>query len=115
MTSDQEAANAFSASVLPVGIQQPGDNVVTPKGGANQFKNKVIVVFKAGTPASEIEDAVKNVEAQGGIVTHRYNSALLGFAAEIPDNHLQALTVHPKVDYVEPDGEVSIYAKSLLK
>ncbi|KAF9321113.1 hypothetical protein BG003_003610 [Podila horticola] len=76
--------------------------------------NKVIVVFKAETPASEIEAAVKDCESKGGKITHRYNAALLGFSAEMPDNAVQTLTVHPHVDYVEPDGPVSIYAKNLL-
>ncbi|KAF9086695.1 hypothetical protein BGX23_008652, partial [Mortierella sp. AD031] len=61
-----------------------------------------------------IEAAVKDVESKGGKVTHRYNSALLGFAAEMPDVSVSTLNSHPHVDYVEADGEVSIYAKKLL-
>ncbi|KAI1318383.1 hypothetical protein EDD11_006721 [Mortierella claussenii] len=76
--------------------------------------NKVIVVFKAETPASEIDTAVKDIEANGGHITQRYASALLGFAAEVPDVGIQTLSVHPHVDYIEPDGEVSIYAKKLI-
>ncbi|KAG0367189.1 hypothetical protein BC939DRAFT_450857 [Gamsiella multidivaricata] len=76
--------------------------------------NKVIVAFKENTPASEIDTAVKDVESKGGKITQRYTTALLGFAAEVPDASIQILSVHPHVDYIEPDGEVTIYAKSLL-
>ncbi|KAG0042490.1 hypothetical protein BGZ83_000398 [Gryganskiella cystojenkinii] len=122
--------NALSASVLPVATAHPGANVahslatapgeapstIPSKAGlsAPEGKNKVIVVFKSHTPAAEIEAAIKDCEAQGGKITQRYTSALLGFAAEVPDGNLQTLTVHPHVDYVEPDGEVSIYGKKLL-
>ncbi|KAG0271911.1 hypothetical protein BGZ95_000216 [Linnemannia exigua] len=126
MTSDQEAANAFSASVLPVATQNPGDKTAKSlaqhpgqapqKGGAQAqvASNKVIVVFKTGTAQEEITKAENDIIAQGGTITQRYTSALLGFAAALPDNSIQALSVHPQVNYIEPDGEVSAYAKSLI-
>ncbi|KAF8981722.1 hypothetical protein BGZ46_002385 [Entomortierella lignicola] len=76
--------------------------------------NKVIVVFKQGTPEEVINAAVKEVEEQGGQITQKYTSALLGFAATVPDVSVNALANHASVDYVEPDGEVSIYAQKLL-
>ncbi|KAF9999265.1 hypothetical protein BGZ79_007133 [Entomortierella chlamydospora] len=76
--------------------------------------NKVIVIFKKGTEPSVIEAAAKDIESQGGKIGHRYNSALLGFAAEIPDVGINALITNANVDYVEPDGEVSAYAQNLL-
>ncbi|KAG0363718.1 hypothetical protein BG005_008088 [Podila minutissima] len=85
-----------------------------PSGASGASNNKVIVVFKAGTPASDFEAAVKDCESKGGKVTHRYSSALLGFSAEMPDAAVQTLAVHPHVDYVEADGTVSIYTKNLL-
>ncbi|KAG0035644.1 hypothetical protein BGZ81_003656 [Podila clonocystis] len=94
----------------------PGTAPSTVPSGANAASsNKVIVVFKAETPASEIEAAVKDCESKGGKVTHRYNAALLGFSAEMPDTAVQTLNEHPHVDYVEADGPVSIYTKNLLK
>jgi hypothetical protein len=51
---------------------------------------------------------------KGGKITHRYEAALLGFSAEMPDVSVSTLNSHPHVDYVEPDGEVSIYSKKLL-
>ncbi|KAF9201615.1 hypothetical protein BGZ49_008155 [Haplosporangium sp. Z 27] len=76
--------------------------------------NKVIVVFKKGTDQKVIDEAVKEVEGQGGQITQKYTSALLGFAATVPDVSVNALTTHASVDYVEPDGEVSAYAQNLL-
>ncbi|KAG0364536.1 hypothetical protein BC939DRAFT_524876 [Gamsiella multidivaricata] len=129
MTSNT-SANAFSASVLPVGTQTPGSNtaksLVTPPGTAPSTipqtmdthvngVNKVMVIFKSGTSAEDIKAAEDDVLSQGGKITQRYTTALLGFAAELPDNTLQALTVHPQLDYIEPDGIVTAYAQSLLK
>ncbi|CAO3571105.1 unnamed protein product [Mortierella alpina] len=114
-------SNAIAGSVLPVGTKTPGastahslatpakNNVAQASGG-----NKVIVVFKDNTPASEIANAITDIESQGGKITHKYESALLGFAAEMPDSSVQVMTVHPHVSYVEADGEVSAYAKGLL-
>ncbi|KAG0032475.1 hypothetical protein BGZ81_010822 [Podila clonocystis] len=76
--------------------------------------NKVIVSFKPETTTAHIETAIKEIEANGGKIIHRYDSVLRGFAAEIPDNSIQALTVDEHVDYVEADGQVSAYAFNLL-
>ncbi|KAG0042492.1 hypothetical protein BGZ83_000400 [Gryganskiella cystojenkinii] len=127
MTSDSEA-NALTASILPVGTTVPGAKTakplatapgVAPTGHAaaehKNAVNSVIVVFKAGTLASEIKAAEDDIISQGGEITQRYTTALLGFAAKVPDNAFQSLTVRPQVDYVESDGEVSIYAQNLMK
>ncbi|KAF9302751.1 hypothetical protein BGZ74_004905, partial [Mortierella antarctica] len=66
--------------------------------------NKVIVVFRPEVTPDQIDVAIKDIEAQGGKITHRYGSALNGFAAELPDQSIQTLTVDEKVDYVEADG-----------
>ncbi|KAF9356695.1 hypothetical protein BGX26_004893 [Mortierella sp. AD094] len=128
MTFDT-SANAFSASVLPVGTQTPGASIAKPLATAPgtapstipntaplhaNGMNKVIVVFKAGTPKEDIKAAEDNILSSGGQITHRYESALLGFAAEVPDNQVQSLTANDKVDYVEPDGIVTAYAQGLL-
>ncbi|CAO3574672.1 unnamed protein product [Mortierella alpina] len=72
------------------------------------MSSKFIVVFKANTSENEITKAIEDVKSQGGKVTHRYDSSLLGFSAELPTNVYSTLESHPQVDYVEPDGEVSI-------
>ncbi|KAJ3047451.1 hypothetical protein HK097_011521 [Rhizophlyctis rosea] len=75
---------------------------------------KYIVVFKEGTAQDLIDGAEQDVIAQGGKITHRYSATFKGFAAEIPDNALSVFTTNVAVDSIEPDGEVSIYAKQQL-
>lgn len=76
-------SDALTASVLPVGTATPGAPVAhslasapgkapstipsTAPSGASASSNKVIVVFKAGTPAEEIEAAVKDCESKGRV------------------------------------------------
>ncbi|KAF9939381.1 hypothetical protein BGZ67_009606 [Mortierella alpina] len=117
-----DLSKALSASVLPVATTTPGASVAhslaTPAKSSDiktSGVSKVIVVFKDNTPASEIANAISEVESQGGKITHRYESALLGFAAELPDSSVQTMSVHPHVSYVEADGVVSAYAENVLK
>ncbi|KAG0286936.1 hypothetical protein BGZ96_009065 [Linnemannia gamsii] len=116
MIADNEAQNAFSASVLPAGVQRAGEapSTIPSKGQNAAASNKVIVVFKPNTDQADITKAENDIIAQGGKITQRYTSAILGFAAELGDNSIQALTVHPQLNYIEPDGPVSAYAKSLI-
>ncbi|CAE6342442.1 unnamed protein product [Rhizoctonia solani] len=53
--------------------------------------NTYIVVFKDNAPKADVDKAIADVEAAGGVVKHRYSSALNGFAASIPDSHIQEL------------------------
>ncbi|KAF9170193.1 hypothetical protein BGX20_009318 [Mortierella sp. AD010] len=112
--------NFAASNLLPVGTKTPGANtaepLATPAGTApstipnttplrTNGMNKVIVVFKAGTPDEEIKAAEEGVLSNGGEITQRYKSALLGFAAAVPDDQIQSLTLHERIDYVEPDGQ----------
>lgn len=101
-----------------------------------------IVVFKAGVAKDVVEKAIKDVEAKGGKINHRYDTVFTGFAATVPDSvlcefelrgggwRLSCLMVsdridsldfffpavmkqHPSVDYIEADGEVSALAKKM--
>ncbi|KAG0246676.1 hypothetical protein B0O80DRAFT_447954 [Mortierella sp. GBAus27b] len=84
------------------------------------MSSSVVAVFKEGTPQSEIKAAEDQVVASGGEITHRYTDALLGFAAKVPDaapgtvNALSTLQTNPQLDYLEPDGTVSIQAQAFL-
>ncbi|KAG8697552.1 hypothetical protein FRC08_006457 [Ceratobasidium sp. 394] len=77
-------------------------------------EKRYIVVFKDDAPQSEIDKTIADLEAAGGKVTQRYDGGVLnGFAAAIPDNHFQSLqaaslTSGSKIDYIEPDGVVTI-------
>ena len=65
-----------------------------------------------------LEDRVEDVEAVAddlarkhrGTKKHVYKSALKGFSAELSEKEALALSVDPRVKYVEEDGEVSIDA-----
>ncbi|KAK3818287.1 MAG: hypothetical protein JOS17DRAFT_670129, partial [Linnemannia elongata] len=61
-----------------------------------------------------IQTNKQKIQQTGGKITQRYTSALLGFAAELPDNSFQALSAHPQLDYIEADGPVSAYGKGYL-
>ncbi|KAI8899021.1 hypothetical protein BC833DRAFT_619793 [Globomyces pollinis-pini] len=74
---------------------------------------KYVVLFKANTPATIIEDAIKRVVEQGGTIGHRYESSVLGFSATLPDDHIQTLQSHEHVEVIEGDGVVTTFAKSL--
>ncbi|KAJ3037241.1 hypothetical protein HDV00_001873 [Rhizophlyctis rosea] len=78
------------------------------------MSGKYIVVFKDGTSQDVINAAEADVTRQGGKITQRYTATFKGFAAEIPDNILSTFTTNAHVDSIEPDGEVSIYAKEQL-
>ncbi|KAI9026953.1 aldehyde dehydrogenase [Hyaloraphidium curvatum] len=56
--------------------------------GKAEEKGSYIVVFKKGTTKADVEKAIKNVEASGGTIRHRYDSVFTGFAADVPDSVL---------------------------
>lgn len=69
-----------------------------------------MVIFKPNTPKSVIEESCAAVEAAGGKVTQRYDTVLLGYAAQIPDGYLTTLQQRDQefLDFVEQDQVVSI-------
>lgn len=48
------------------------------------MSGKYIVMFKSGTPQSEVDRQIEQVIAQGGKINQKYDT-LLGFSATIPD------------------------------
>jgi subtilisin family serine protease len=73
---------------------------------AEQARASYIVVLKAGTgdPAAV---AAEHAQRFGGQVTHVYSHALSGFSLTLPEAAVAALQHDARVDYVEPDGEVT--------
>ncbi|KAG8990808.1 hypothetical protein FRB94_013090 [Tulasnella sp. JGI-2019a] len=69
-----------------------------------------IVVFKDSATEAQIDEYAKGINATGGQVNHRYNSALKGFSARMDDTHLKAFKgiADDIVDYIEPDQVVTI-------
>ncbi|KAI8877606.1 hypothetical protein K501DRAFT_40059 [Backusella circina FSU 941] len=75
-----------------------------------------IVTFKKDTPDSVIEEKIKEVEASGSTIGHRYNSAIKGFSVQVPDTSVSTLSFDSEhIEGVEADGEVSTQGKALLK
>jgi len=73
------------------------------------MSGKYIVVFKDGVTAEQIDQYAKDVNENGGEVTHRYGDGLNGFAASIPQQYLQSLKSlqGDVINYIEPDGVVT--------
>jgi aqualysin 1 len=70
-----------------------------------------IVVFKQDARARGVaEGLTSQVEAEGGRVLYTYADALVGFAAQLPDEAVEALRRNPNIDYIEVDQVVSIDA-----
>jgi aqualysin 1 len=68
-----------------------------------------IVVFKETANARGAAESVANqVEAEGGHLLYTYSGALAGFAAQLPDQAVEALQRNPHIAYIEVDQEVSI-------
>ena len=66
-----------------------------------------IVVFKDGTKDAP-GLARKLVADHGGNVRFTYQHALKGFAGTIPPQAIEGIRQNPNVDYVEPDGVVTM-------
>ncbi|KAJ1510612.1 hypothetical protein HMI54_001446 [Coelomomyces lativittatus] len=77
-----------------------------PPSISSSGKKSYIVVFKEGASASSIQNAKKDIQAKGGIVTQEFNETIVGFAASIPQNLLTTLSTMEGVEYVEKDSEV---------
>lgn len=63
-----------------------------------------IVVFLDGTDPDAVVDEL--AAAHGFTPKHVFRNALLGFAAELSDDALDAVRRHPAVMYVEHDAAV---------
>jgi aqualysin 1 len=68
-----------------------------------------IVVFKQDA-RGVAEGLTNQVEAEGGRVLYTYADALVGFAAQLSDEAVEALRRNPNIDYIEVDQVVSIDA-----
>jgi aqualysin 1 len=76
---------------------------------ARAIPGQFIVVFKDDAGArGEAEAIAHQVEAEGGRLLYTYSAALVGFAAQLPDEAVEALRRNPNVAYVEVDQELSI-------
>ncbi len=74
----------------------------------NIIQGQYIVVYKSGITTSSVDQAVQTVGALGGTVLYQYSSALVGYAAILPDQALGVIRQDPNVAYVEADQVMSI-------
>lgn len=96
------------AGAAPAGPRAPLFAVDSPQAIRGQY----IVVLKAEY-AAQLEQIIAQTEGVSGPemrVLHRYDAALNGFAAVLPDRAVEALLQHPAVDYIEVDQTVQIDA-----
>jgi len=77
--------------------------------------SEIIIVFKESTTPKEIEQCVKQIEGNGGVIGHQYDPVVLkGFSATIPQDYLPVLQSmaslldpNSPIDYIESDGVVT--------
>jgi subtilisin family serine protease len=97
------------------------DEVTTPAAptaeAVQSASGKYIVVFKDEAfsgPRFSVAGAITEVaEHQRIKPSHVYSAVLEGFAAELTPDQVAALRADPRVDYVEVDAEVQLFAPGL--
>ena len=72
---------------------------------------RYIVVLKPGVTARAV--ANEHAAAHAATISFVYSHALSGYAATIPNARLAAIRADERVDYVEPDGEMSAVAQTV--
>ena len=101
-------------SALSFSVSSPA----AAKGGApilganlsTAISSRYIVVFKAGTQRADVSAAAEHARGLGGQVDFVYESALTGFAANLPEQALSGLSHNPNVDFIEADQVMTIDA-----
>jgi subtilisin family serine protease len=73
----------------------------------SKIPGEYIIVFKPGTPRDVVLAAQNRAKRLGGTIKHIYQSALIGFSVNLPDNALQVLRANPNIAFVENDQDGS--------
>ena len=71
---------------------------------------RYIVVFKQGTPAADVSAAAERTRGLGGQVDFVYESALTGFAGNLPEQAVFGLSHNPNIEFIEADQVITIDA-----
>lgn len=90
------------------GVVGPDQGPTFSKPGTTvNVKDRYIVVFResVGNPDLVTDQLLRQY---GGTLHFRYRFALKGFAATLPGESLEGIRHNPNVQYVEPDGIVTI-------
>ncbi|MGB8981492.1 MAG: S8 family peptidase [Anaerolineales bacterium] len=72
------------------------------------IQGQFIVVFDQDAGQKDVENAIEHARGLGAQVHHRYQYALKGFAATLPEQALQGLQHNPHVLYIEADQVVTL-------
>ena len=85
---------------------EPAPIISAPNQG-QAIPGQYIVVFNEGTEraADLAQEIVKN---HNGTLLYAYESALKGFAAQLSEEGVRAISMDPRVDYIEQDTIVTI-------
>ena len=83
----------------------------TARTDADAGVGRYIVVLKPGVTARAV--ANEHAAAHAATISFVYSHALNGYAATIPNARLAAIRADERVDYVEPDGEMSAVAQTV--
>jgi subtilisin family serine protease len=67
-----------------------------------------IIVFKSDTRGNDVDKAAENARGNGASIHFRYDSALVGFAASLPEQALNGIVHNPNVEYIEIDQTITI-------
>src|SRR5215216_1935518 len=85
-----------------------GEAPILGADSATAIPGRYIVVFKPGTPAESVSAEAENARGLGAQVDFVYESALTGFAGNIPEQALLGLSHNPNVDFIEADQVITI-------
>jgi subtilisin len=92
------------AGARPIEIGAPVGPPVDPGGG------RYIVVLRDG---ADVAAAESHARGRGAAVSHGYEHALKGYAAQLSPRALAETQADPDVQFVEPDGEVTFVGQTL--
>ncbi|HZM22861.1 MAG TPA: S8 family serine peptidase [Anaerolineales bacterium] len=85
-----------------------GEAPILGADSATAIPGRYIVVFKPGTPAADVSAAAEHARGGGGQVDFVYESALVGFAGQLPEQALFGLSHNPNIEFIEADQVITI-------
>ncbi|KAH9820815.1 hypothetical protein DFH28DRAFT_1121174 [Melampsora americana] len=76
---------------------------------SDEPKSNYIISLKPEITDDELKEYERQLKKKGGSIRYRYDSFLLkGFSVSIRDGAIQTLSEDPRIQFIEPDGDVHI-------
>lgn len=94
----------LSAGVAPAGASgsgNPGDD-----------RGRYLVVLRNSSNSAR-QVAAEHTQRHGAEVSHVYQHALKGYAAELPEQALQGISRDPRVAFIEPDRTIEVTSQTV--